>query len=128
MFVSQPLLKESSQLAKPVLQLGWQVPALLQLTVAFATAPQLAPQPPQLLVVRRSVSQLLLSASQSAWSAGQAIAVHLPPEQYGAEAGHLVLQSPQLPGAPRSVSQPSPSRVFAASWLQSPQPASQRVN
>jgi hypothetical protein len=81
MFVSQPLLTDSSQLSNPGLQVGSQVPVALQLTVALGTLPQLASQPPQSLTVRRSVSQVLLSASQSACVSGHASEVHLPPAQ-----------------------------------------------
>lgn len=108
MSVSQPLLNEASQLSKPVLQVGSQAPALLQLTDAFATSPQLTPQAPQFAIVRRSVSHITLSPLQSAVPSVQAIAVHLPPLQYGLSLGQLAPHAPQLAGAPRSVSQPSP--------------------
>jgi hypothetical protein len=81
MFVSQPLLNESSQLSKPLLQVGSHVPLTLQLTEALATLPQATPQAPQLFTVRRSVSHITLSPLQSAVPSVQPMAVHLPPLQ-----------------------------------------------
>lgn len=108
MSVSQPLPNESSQLSKPALQVGSHVPAALQLTEAFATLPQLAPQAPQFSAVRRSVSHITLSPLQSALSASQRIEPHVPLLQYGLSVGQVVPQAPQFAGEPRSVSQPSP--------------------
>jgi len=81
MSVSQPLLNESSQLLKPLLHVGSQVPASLQLTDALATLPHATPHAPQLLTVRRSVSHITLSPLQSALPSSHTIDVHLPPVQ-----------------------------------------------
>jgi hypothetical protein len=108
MLVSQPLLNEPSQLVKPLLQVGSQVPSALQLTEALATLPQLTPHAPQLVTVRRSVSHITLSPLQSALPSLHAIELHLPPVQYGLSLGHWAPHAPQFAGAPRSVSQPSP--------------------
>ena len=106
--VSQPLLNEPSQLSKPLLQVGSQVPLALQLTEALGTLPQTTPQAPQLFTVRRSVSHITLSPLQSALPGAHTIAVHLPPVQYGLSFGHAAPHAPQFAGEPRSVSQPSP--------------------
>jgi hypothetical protein len=108
MFVSQPLPKESSQLSKPALQVGSQVPAALQLTEALATLPQLTPHAPQFATVRKSVSHITLSPLQSAVPASHWSELHVPLLQYGLSLGQLVPQAPQFAGELRSVSQPSP--------------------
>ena len=128
MLVSQPLLNDSSQLSKPLLQVGSHVPASLQLTEALAKLPHATPQAPQLFTVLRSVSHITLSPLQSALPSSHMIDVHLPPVQYGLSLGHVSPHAPQFAGAPRSVSQPSPPLGSSVSLLQSPQPASQAEN
>ena len=121
-FVSQPLAGLPSQLAKPLLQAGAQVP-LAQATLPFGLLHAM-PQPPQWLVLELVfVSQPLLALPSQLPEPALQLGVQLPPMQAVVPFGllHVVPHAPQLPAlVVRLVSQP-----LLAMPSQLPQPGAQ---